>query len=54
MIVLIKKLKNISIMAGMGGRLIKIAEKIDRANIDLKVFKMRRIYMMLLTLGSKN
>ena len=28
-------------MAGMGGRLIKIAEKIDRTNIDLKVFKMR-------------
>ena len=23
-------------MAGMGGRLIKIAEKIDRTNIDLK------------------
>ena len=28
-------------MAGMGGRLIKIAEKIDRTNIDLKVLKMR-------------
>ena len=41
-------------MAGMGGRLIKIAEKIDRTNIDLKLFKMRCIYTMLLTLESKN
>ena len=42
-------------MAGMGGRLIKIAEKIDRTNIDLKVFKMRLYaWCFSLDLDSKN